>query len=138
MRLTVVDAEKCVGCQCCMFACTRRQGKAGLSQSCLLVRSANGMAHGFEVVICHACTDPQCARVCPTNALTVKPGGGVRLEPGKCVGCGNCRSACIIGAVFWDDQHNQPVICVQCGYCVRYCPYGIIALEKPEAARAQG
>ena len=31
-RLAVVDAERCVGCQECMFACARRFGEGGLAK----------------------------------------------------------------------------------------------------------
>jgi len=130
MRLEVVDAERCVGCQSCMFACSRRVGVAGLTESCIGVRSAGGMSRGFKVIVCRACEDPPCARVCPTDALGPRKGGGVRLEPAKCIGCGNCREACIIGAVFWNEETRKPTICVHCGFCVPFCPYGVLALEK--------
>jgi len=41
MRLAIVDGERCVG----------------------------GMERGFTVVVCRACNDPPCAKVCPTGAL---------------------------------------------------------------------
>jgi len=129
MRLSVVDTELCVGCQCCMFACARRSGKGGLGASAITVRSMGGMEHGFKVIVCRACDDPPCARACPTEALTPKPGGGVRLDPNKCIGCGRCAQACVLGAVQWDNESNKPVICVQCGYCVDFCPHGVLAME---------
>jgi len=131
MKLKVVDSERCVGCQCCMFACTRRVGKAGLSKSCINVKSTGGMGRGFGVVVCRACEDPPCAKVCPTDALRLRKGGGVLLDSSKCIGCGNCKEACIIGAVFQDTK-NKPMICVHCGYCAKYCPYGVIKLMESQ------
>jgi carbon-monoxide dehydrogenase iron sulfur subunit len=138
-RLSVVDPERCVGCQCCMFACARRSGQGGLATACIGVRSLGGMRRGFTVVVCRACPDPPCARVCPTDALTVRPGGGVHLAPALCIGCKNCVQACPFGAVFWDTAENKPQICIYCGICAKYCPYDVLALEEiEEVLNAQG
>ena len=67
------------------------------------------------------------------NALQVREHGGVQLDADKCIGCGHCRDSCLIGAIFWDDEINKPMICIQCGYCVKFCPHGVLALEGREA-----
>ena len=128
-RLSVVDADKCVGCQCCMFACDRRFAEAGLSKSAIHAKSSGGVEHGFVVVVCRACEDPPCIKVCPTNALALREGGGVNLDPKKCIGCQNCVKACPFGAIFWDDSARKPVVCVYCGYCESFCPYNVIKLQ---------
>jgi len=115
-----------------MFACTRRFGEGGLSKSAIHVKSAGGFERGFVVIVCRACEDPPCARVCPTDALRLRVGGGVVLRKEKCIGCGNCVNACVVGAIFWDDESNKPVICIHCGYCASFCPYGVIKLERQE------
>lgn len=130
MRLTVVDAERCVGCQLCMFACARRSGDGGLAESSIYVTSIGGMERGFKVVVCRACINPPCARVCPVDALVPQEKGGVRLLANRCIGCGRCVSACVVHAVQWDDEINKPMICVQCGYCVDYCPHGVLAMRE--------
>ncbi|RKX78812.1 MAG: [Fe-S]-binding protein [Spirochaetes bacterium] len=135
MRLSVIDTELCVGCQSCMFACARLQKDGGLASSSIHIRSAGGMEHGFVVVVCRACQDPPCAKVCPTNALIPRTGGGVRLHLEDCIGCGYCREACIIGAVFWNQEENKPMICNHCGYCVKYCPHGVLDMRKEEACK---
>jgi len=118
-----------------MFACSRRHGEVGLAETCLGVKSVGGMERGFIVVVCRACADPPCLKVCPTNALKPRRGGGVRLDTTKCIGCGYCLDACLIGAIFWDDETNKPMICVHCGYCVPYCPHGVLKMEDREASR---
>jgi len=129
-RLAVIDADKCVGCQLCMFACARRFGVGGLAKSAIHVRSVGGFERGFSVIVCRACIDPPCAKACPTEALVPREGGGVLFNPIKCIGCGACREACPIGAVFWDDVENKPVICVYCGYCANFCPHNVISLVE--------
>jgi Fe-S-cluster-containing dehydrogenase component len=94
------------------------------------------MSNGFVVVVCRACDDPPCAKVCPVDALIVRKDGGVKLDESKCIGCKNCVDACIVNAVYWDDEINKPMICIHCGYCVPYCPHGVLALEKKEAKNA--
>jgi len=132
MRLAVLETEKCIGCQNCMFACARQHDEAGLTKSCIQIRSIGGMERGFKVIVCRACPDPPCAKVCPTGALTPRKGGGVDLDLPKCIGCGHCRDACMIGAVSWDDESNKPMICVHCGYCVSFCPHGVLGMEKED------
>lgn len=135
-RLSVIDIDRCVGCQSCMFACTRRMGEGGIAASCIHVQSAGGMRRGFVVVVCRACIDPPCARVCPTDALLIREGGGVRLKSERCIACGNCVEACPLGAVFWNPQQDKPQICVYCGYCAPYCPYDVLKLEEVPHAEA--
>jgi Fe-S-cluster-containing dehydrogenase component len=88
------------------------------------------MERCFVVIVCKACANPPCAKACSTGALKQRDKGGVVLESSKCIGCGRCRDACIIGAVFWNDEINKPTICIHCGYCSKYCPHGILKLGK--------
>jgi Fe-S-cluster-containing dehydrogenase component len=92
------------------------------------------MERGFVVVVCRACEDPPCAKVCPTDALKSRKSGGVYLDVSRCIGCGNCREACIINAVFWDEEDNRPMICTHCGYCAKFCPHKVIGLQNNKGA----
>ena len=130
MRLNVVDPDRCVGCQSCMYACSRVHGQAGLARQRITVRSAGGMERGFVVIVCRACAQPPCSTVCPHQALARREEGGVKFAPELCTGCGFCRRACPVGAVFWDDAQNKPMICVYCGYCAKHCPHEVLSLQR--------
>ncbi len=127
-KLAVLDVNQCIGCMECMFACTRREGRAGVDKSAIRVRSAGGIERGFVVVVCRACEYPPCAKVCPTDALRLRKGGGVILNKDKCIGCGFCAQACIMGAIFWDDELDKPIVCKYCGDCADYCVHNAIGL----------
>jgi len=130
MKLTITDSDRCIGCQCCMFACARRQASTGLSKACIEVRSVGGMERGFIIIVCRDCDNHPCTLVCPTNAIKTSKNPGVVIDMTKCNGCGHCTKACIIGAIFWDAEVNKPMICNHCGYCVRYCPHGVLKIVK--------
>jgi Fe-S-cluster-containing dehydrogenase component len=115
-----------------MFACARRVGQGGLGEVCIHIKSAGGIRKGFVVIVCRACQNAPCARVCPTDALIQRDGGGVQFKASACIGCGNCVEVCPFGAVFWETDQNKPQICVYCGYCADFCPYEVLTLEEIE------
>ena len=69
-----------------MLACSERLGYAGLTKSAIRIVTPGGVERGFTVIVCRACKDPPCARVCPEAALKVRQGGGILLDPSKCIG----------------------------------------------------
>lgn len=131
-RIEILDSERCVGCESCMFACTRREGKASLEGTRIYVRSIGGMERGFMVIVCRACDDPSCMYYCPTGALKRRKYGGVALNREKCIGCGSCVEACPLSAITMDEERNKPLICIYCGFCVNYCPHKVIGIERAE------
>ncbi len=130
MPVFVKDANKCVGCLVCIFACGRAHLAVGLESSCIKVRSQGGISRGFSVFVCRGCEDPPCARACPENALVVRKGGGVLLKEDLCTGCGHCVKACILDAIGWNNNKNKPVICIQCGECAKSCHYKVLEHRK--------
>jgi Fe-S-cluster-containing dehydrogenase component len=130
--IRVIDLDKCVGCQICMFACSRRFGDAGMSHTAILVHSSGDFERGFVISVCQSCDDPPCMHVCPTEALTPREGGGIHFDEKKCIGCQNCVRACIIEAIFWDPSRNKPIPCVYCGLCAKACPHDVLKLMEKE------
>ncbi len=132
-KLVTVDVNKCIGCMECMFACSRRVGKGGFKDSAIRVKSAGGIERGFVIVVCRACENPPCAKVCSTGALSArKEGGGVVFHEYKCIGCGLCAQSCILGAIFWDNDKNKPIVCRYCGECADYCVHNAISLVEAD------
>jgi Fe-S-cluster-containing hydrogenase component 2 len=114
------------------MACAReRFNTLSIDQSAIRVKAAGQTAY-YAVVVCRGCKDPVCLRACPTNALRIRKGGGVILDPSKCDSCGSCEKACIIGAIKLDEKSGIPIICIHCGKCVPFCPHGILEMEEVE------
>ncbi|WP_272701224.1 4Fe-4S binding protein [Desulfovibrio sp. Fe33] len=56
---------------------------------------------------------------------------GVRIDPDKCVACGECREACTFKAIEEGDVYRvDGERCDECGSCIQVCPQD--AIEFPE------
>lgn len=129
--LQVKDMTKCIGCYSCMLACARTTKRSfSPTKAAIQIRTAGGLQSKFIADICRGCLDAPCASACHSNALTPRNGGGVRFNPKKCIGCGECIDACIIGVLEFDQQAKQPLVCLQCGTCTRYCPHQVLIMEE--------
>lgn len=80
-----------------------------------------------------------CAKFCPTGAITVKKGEAAEIDKDICIGCGACVNVCPEGAIIL-ERDLGPVIktkellidqeaCVQCQVCEENCPLEAIKLE---------
>lgn len=107
------------------------------------VPTSAGLAAGTPMIDpavqgCVVCDEMPCAAACPTEALSVPPGGwtgyrmaALELDADRCIAfygspCGVCARACPVGeAALALDEAGRPVIkregCVGCGTCVRAC-----------------
>lgn len=130
----LIDLETCVRCDECVRACADahdgvpRFAREGLKFQNLTVPTA-----------CYHCTDPVCMIGCPTGAIS-RPLGTleVAIDPGLCIGCGNCVRRCPwgnISTVPYDSpkvgsEINLAIKCDLClgrpegPACVQMCPQG--------------
>lgn len=123
------DMNKCLGCFTCMNVCAAvNQKNHSLTKSAIKVRTAGGMASSFVSIVCLGCLEPACMEVCPSQALERREGGGVLLNPAKCIGCRACETSCIMRAVNFDEDAKKPIICRHCGVCARFCPHGCLQM----------
>ena len=93
---------------------------------------------------CQNCLAASCQQVCPREAISFVNGKS-RIDPGKCIRCGKCASACSYHAIIHlerpcqaacgmdaigMDEHGRATInqekCVSCGQCLVSCPFGAI------------
>jgi Fe-S-cluster-containing dehydrogenase component len=131
----LVDAEKCTGCNSCEMICYfRRVQIFNPEKSRIKVVHLDYL--GFSnPVACIQCKNPKCVEVCPTDALSQREDGTIRVDEEKCNACRFCVGGCIIGAVNFDNETNLPLICDHCGgspACVEWCPTGALTIKDTQ------
>ena len=127
--LKAVSMNKCLGCFACMHICAVvNQSNHSLTKSAIRIRTTGGMTTNFIAVVCVGCEDPVCSGICPTDALQIRPGGGVLLCTERCIGCRRCSRTCTMRAINFDEETHKPIICRHCGICATYCPHDCIQM----------
>lgn len=129
--LRVTAREQCIGCYSCMYACSRSwHNIITVEKAAMRVKNYAGVEGAFSVRPCYGCHNPDCAIVCPTEALVKRKGGGVNLDADKCIHCLKCVKACIANALQWDHEKKIPIVCHHCGICVKFCPNAVISMVE--------
>ncbi|MFW5489005.1 MAG: 4Fe-4S binding protein [Desulfovibrio sp.] len=122
--------DRCIGCHSCSLACARLvHKKLSWSSAGIRIRSSGGITTGYEARLCLACDPAPCAIACPTEALTNRKEGGVKVKKDLCIRCGKCIAACPVDAIAEDELGNI-FVCIHCGRCVQFCPHGCLELIK--------
>jgi len=123
--------NKCIGCFSCMLVCAAVNSKShSLQKSRIKIRTYGGVSGKFTDTVCHGCTEPACAEACPSNALALRNGGGVKLKKDACIGCKRCVRVCSVGAIDFCEETKNPLICHHCGVCAKYCPHECMTLQE--------
>ena len=129
----VVNDKMCAGCMSCMYACSlHHDGVAAPHLSRIRVENYDYDVWDNSAKPCLQCTDPQCMRYCPCNAIYVDKKTGARvINEDLCIGCQECIRHCPYtpSRIRFDDVKLKAIKCDLCGgdpECVKSCPFGAL------------
>lgn len=121
----VTDLNRCVGCLACMVACKEiNEVPLGSYWNKVLRIGPNPIEGGsgdwpdvemyFLPVQCQHCENPECVKVCPTNASYKTEDGTVQIDKSKCIGCQFCALACPYNVRYLNDEERVVEKCTLC------------------------
>jgi Fe-S-cluster-containing hydrogenase component 2/CRP-like cAMP-binding protein len=87
----VIDLDKCIHCNECEEACTRRHGHSRMNRKGMVVGNIS------IATACRQCQDPVCM-LCSRAGIARHPNGEVYITE-SCIGCGICAERCPYGAI---------------------------------------
>ena len=137
--------ELCTNCHLCAMFCSLAFTKNGVFEfrpSIARIRVTENEDNSKYVAhVCLQCQTPQCAEVCPSEAVCKDPLTGlVSIAEEDCTGCGLCVEACDYDCVFMVE--DKAVKCEVCDdpLCVRACAVQALELMEwdEEAVSKQG
>lgn len=113
-NLMLMDMELCVRCGNCSLACHKQHGNSRLLRRGISItrpvkiqKNAH-MQHLLNPAVCMHCKDPECMTGCPTGAIGRFTGGYVDIDPGNCIGCGDCATQCPYDAISLIQRRPKP------------------------------
>ncbi|MCX6013105.1 MAG: thiamine pyrophosphate-dependent enzyme [Chloroflexi bacterium] len=120
------------GCKVCTEACAKRNGGDNLGVVIKTVNDSDKKNH--TVSTCLQCSDPECLKACPGDAISKSEKDGVvRIDKEQCTGCEACIEACPYGAMYFNEEKQLANKCDMCDgkpACVSACPHGVLSLAQ--------
>ena len=120
----LTDLNKCVGCLACSVSCkVINNVPIGSYWNKVLRVGPNPRTEGgqwpdvytyFLAVQCQHCEDPECVKVCPTEASHKTADGTVQVDKEKCIGCQFCAMACPYGVRYLNEEERVVEKCTLC------------------------
>jgi tetrathionate reductase subunit B len=128
-----IDTVNCIDCKACMIACkVENKIPEGYWRNWVKDnRVKDGLRTQYQPGQCMQCDIPPCMSACPVDASHKDEHGLVQIDQEKCIGCGNCVTACPYGARYRDPQLQVADKCDFCSprlsrgedpACVATCP----------------
>ena len=120
----VTDLNRCVGCLSCTVACKAvNEVDVGSYWIKTLRIGPNPKFAGadcpdvelyFLTVQCQHCENPECVKVCPTEASHKNADGTVQIDKSKCIGCQFCVMACPYNVRYLNEEQKVVEKCTLC------------------------
>lgn len=126
-KIFVVDAAKCDGCRDCLKACSMKHFGVETVEHSRIRIEAFPDGNLYVPVVCQACGDSLCIKVCPMNARVKLESGAVVTDEERCIGCKTCVYVCPIGAPVENPVSGKLMTCDRCMedeeilLCVKAC-----------------
>ena len=137
------DKTLCSGCRTCEMVCANFNSGGRNSSSLARISIEKEYVKGdYQPKVCYQCADPPCLKACPVGALRVDSLRGTYariIDEETCIGCQRCIKAC--QQYFrpprprFDVQKQKTIKCDLCfgePQCVKFCPLGVLRLERSE------
>jgi Fe-S-cluster-containing dehydrogenase component len=106
----VIDLEKCIGCNRCVYACQATNDTQDAHRWNILIEDTTSFEKPvFITRPCMHCENAPCVDVCPVHATYHRPDGLVEMDYDRCIGCRYCMVACPYGVrVFnWGERSDE-------------------------------
>lgn len=123
----LIDAKRCTGCKRCMLACSMKHHNV-INPSLSRVKVVPFEDQALNVpILCMACDNAPCIKVCPMNARVRQANGTVVTDPSVCIGCRACVYICPVGSPAVNPFSGQTMTCDMCmddstePWCVAAC-----------------
>lgn len=137
------DMAKCIGCKCCVVACSEQNGNPAAIQWRRVGEVEGGYfpntRRHYLSMGCNHCVDPSCLRGCPVEAYTKLPSTGVVVHSADaCIGCQYCVWNCSYGVPQYNEERGVVGKCDLCHNrlsdgmapaCANACPEEAIGIE---------
>ena len=121
----ITDLNRCTGCLACTVACKAINGVdvgnfwiKTLRVGPHPIEGGSGTFPDVEMyflpVQCQHCENPECVKVCPTEASHVAEDGTIQIDKDKCIGCQFCAMACPYGVRYLNETERVVEKCTLC------------------------